>query len=481
MLDFETPAEPQPNPLDLFKDKLDQVTDLGAMKHIYEQLSTRTSKAPPEAIEYVKQRLSQLTQADTIDLNPINAVTKGMGFATASDPYLKQNGVDTGIRGTLSTPLNVSKSAIERGVDKGVDFLGGAGLTLLSASEGWRGKPLSEAMQVKELGFNREKLGETRRQNDIQMTLEQRKQFQTDTKDAMSMAQHELATIRTYKKAAEQGDPNAITALKQSYTRVEKFYPKIGGQIWKGIFDQPDAAAGMLDALAQGQYDTTLGQATSLKDIGKPILDIMGNDKLMAINELRYTREKGKVDPKTGITTVKDKTYTRTYNPQEIEDLRKRGGLKSGAEVSTEQSEATIKEGEAAAVPGKKEKADVDLDKARRELSQQDLEEYTKLFGLALKQAGGDSGDIQMLAVALLAGKGGTAPEMGKVDKARLAEALRDFAESAPGISDKTRLSLHKAATKLGAKGGDKAGTKGTDLRSILEEEKRKAGIGKGK
>ena len=98
-----------------------------------------------------------------------------------------------------------------------------------------------------------------------------------------------------------------------------------------------------------------------------------------------------------------------------------------------------------------------------------------------LKQAGGDSGDIQMLAVALLAGKGGTAPEMGKVDKARLAEALRDFAESAPGISDKTRLSLHKAATKLGAKGGDKAGTKGTDLRSILEEEKRKAGIGKGK
>lgn len=349
-------AQMQKDPLPAFDDYLQSVTSLDDIKTLYDKFHSKEMGALPEgparnnvtkAQELVKQRYSQLVKDDTLDLNPVSAITHGMGFATANDV---QQGVGTpdggspgfGLRSALTTPLNVSKSAIGRGVDKGFDVMGGLGLAALSASEGWRGKPLT-AVKLQELGIDRDKLQETKRHNDLTYILARRKQFQQDTKDAMEYTKGELASIRTYKDAAEKGDAGAKQALKESYAQTEKLYPGVGGAIWKRMYAQPDATAGMLDALAQGHYDTTFGKATSLKDIGKPLLDIMGNDKLMALNELRYIHDKGKRDEATGQTIVKDKSYTRTYNPQEIEDLRKRAGMKSGAEVSSEQSDATTK------------------------------------------------------------------------------------------------------------------------------------------
>lgn len=470
-MNFEQTDTPV-NPLDLFKDKVDEIKDLGTMESIYQQMSTRTSKAPPEAREYVKQRLDKLTQEDTVELNPIRAIGNAVhpggkeGLQLGLDQLPSRDPSDMGVRAQqMASPMlssiPASKSAIGRGVDKGVGAAGGIGLALLSASEGWRGKPLTEAMHLDKMGLEKDELAVKREHNQAQMAMEARKLHDSQRKELMDL--HKTygprikAMVRTGNEAGLSKIENELSGLYGDKKMVQQVM-----SVWKANPTNFDA---FMEMVKQGKMGDAWDMTNSLGEDVDLALKVLGDPKhVAAIRNAAHA--------------LKPKDY-----PPMTDDERKAGGLQTKGEKSIEGSEVAIKAGQATNVPIQADKLQADVDKAKRELSQQDLEEYTKLFGMAMKQAGGGgSGDMQMLAVALLAGKGGAVPEMGKVDKGRLAEALRDFAETAPGISDKTKLALHKAANRMGgavkAEGDAAGGGKGGTLEDLLDEEKRRAGIG---
>lgn len=488
--DFEAARQ---NPLAAFEDELESITDLTQMQAVYKGLHSKVSETLPKgpkrenllkARELAKQRLSQLTQEDTLELNPLRAIGNAVypggkdALQLGLDQLPGRDPSDMGVRAQqLASPLLSSvpgsKSAIGRGVDKGVDVLGGIGLAALSASEGWRGKPLT-ALKLQELGIDREKLAEDRRKNDLQIQLEAAKTNRQERKD---MLEHFKTTVPLVQQMLARGDTKGLAKLRE--TNVKLFQHKDAGPVFDMIVNQPSLFRAALHAAERGGLNEVFGVGPADEAVKGFIEYLQSDPAHPALLQLDYALRKGEKQA-DGSYVVKEKDLPPVvFTKEQIEEFRNHVAAKNAKSSKTRLeadqavSDTAIKAGQAKNVPLQRDKLKLDVDTAQRDLDQKDLKEYTTILDKAIKLAGGGGlsfgfgagGDISSFSMG----------DTSKLDTKKLAAELRRQARVAP-ISDKAKLALYNMANDMEEKSPE--GTGASDLKSLLEEEKRKAGIG---
>lgn len=259
------------SPIELFKQRLDEIDNLPAMRHVYQRL-LRAPNAPPEIKEHAKQRYDQLLSEDIID--PLGPLSRG--YAAVRNMLEGRTGGSELV--ARPSPLAFSKEGALKAANIGAKALGVIGQGLLGYSEGYRGMPLT-AVKLQELDIARERASGEETHRQAQLALESRKLHDSDRKELMGHLKTVLPTIRAMSRA---NDEVGFQQLEDEFTGLYGDRAMVR-RVMNIARRSPDNLQAFLMAVGKGKLDDAYGLTSSLGEDVELGLKILESPQRMAV------------------------------------------------------------------------------------------------------------------------------------------------------------------------------------------------------